>query len=879
MILPYVCAVFLAAQQPAPKPAPKQPKPTATAPGDVLLKRLAKMPSFDHALAVVREGGTEAIRRGLGQRHTQRLLAWALTRHAVPAVRETLESLVASPDQVTGYYAAFALGAIGDARSVPVLASQLAEKPGDYWELVQRTKKGPRPIFRVKRRGGRKTFFAEPHHRNLRVAYAAVEALGHIGGAEAEKGLIRALASEQYLVRYGAVRGLGLIGESARPHLERVARADDRLVVREAARRALQDIERRGTPKSEPQAQARGPDARGATGGLPASVHGQVPTSRREPRHPAPAATQPRSGLRLAGRTAGGGAGRYMTPGPRDCAWGSDGLCDRLKRVPAIAFIKTRHRSDATFGFRDSYFFPKTPWFASGENIYTLTPPKPDGTLRNLTNLKKGAVQGLEVSPDGKRLLFAMRRNIETDGFHIFEMNVDGTGLRQITDGPCNDVDPAYLPDGSVVFSSDRDGTHEFYHQERVRTLCVVNADGSNLRQLTFNPNQDHEPLALRDGRIMYGSYRFYGQDGSGGVYPGSGGGIARIETHTRSVLPDGTGDRHLYGARRGSFYVPLRAMPDGDGFQAPQLTRNRDHLGVSVSHYRQMPDGRLICTTPAGLTLVDLAAHPHDCELPIFPEVVNLAGGEEVYIHNHDDLNPIGRYTTPYPIDNRTILVAHAPFYSRVPNAYGLYLFDLESRTQTLVYDDPAFAEVDVVPLVASGSAPSARGSVTARETVPPSIAETDANGETGEIFVQSVFNTDLKFDREAIRYLQVTTAEQLGAIMNANGGFRSRIIGIVPIESDGSVRVEVPADTPLHFSLLDIDENTLVHETAFMTVAPGEVRSCIGCHEPEGVAPPGSMSTAEALRHEPYRAHLQRNDLIYMGRPQHSYSVLIRR
>ena len=53
---------------------------------------------------------------------------------------------------------------------------------------------------------------------------------------------------------------------------------------------------------------------------------------------------------------------------------------DRLKNVPAIAFIKTPHRSDANFGFRDSYFFPKTPWFASGENVYSLTPPRPDGS-------------------------------------------------------------------------------------------------------------------------------------------------------------------------------------------------------------------------------------------------------------------------------------------------------------------------------------------------------------------------------------------------------------------------------------------------------------------------------------------------------------------
>ncbi|MFV1964555.1 MAG: hypothetical protein ACC628_03970 [Pirellulaceae bacterium] len=104
-------------------------------------------------------------------------------------------------------------------------------------------------------------------------------------------------------------------------------------------------------------------------------------------------------------------------------------------------------------------------------------------------------------------------------------------------------------------------------------------------------------------------------------------------------------------------------------------------------------------------------------------------------------------------------------------------------------------------------------------------------------------------------------------------------RLIGTVPIEADGSVWIEVPANTPLHFELLDLNERPLVHETAFNNVAPGEVLSCVGCHEPKATTPPQTAAAPTALKHPPHRALPQRNDLIYMGQPERSYSVMYRK
>ncbi|MBI4602510.1 MAG: PD40 domain-containing protein [Planctomycetes bacterium] len=492
--------------------------------------------------------------------------------------------------------------------------------------------------------------------------------------------------------------------------------------------------------------------------------------------------------------------------------------------------------------------------------------------MRSLTRLPEGgAVQGPEVSPDGKRILVGLRPRAG-EPFHVCEVVVESGEVRQLTSGAANDVDPCYLPDGRIAFSSDRDGTLEYYHQERTRALYVARADGSEPRQVTFNPNQDYEPLPLRDGSLLYSSYRFYGQDGSGGVFSEGPGSIARIETQLRAVLPSGFHDRHVYGAGRGGFYVPVRALPDGDQFQAPSLLHGHDHLGVSVSQARELDDGRLVCIAPAGLTVVDPRLDPRDCEVPVFPEVVNLAGGEEVYIHDHDDMNPVGRTTSPRPVGGSLVLVSHAPWHRLGGAAYGIYLLDLETGARTLVYDDPALSDVDPVPIVP-------------RPQDPPRLLPRGAEGEredravgTGTIAILSVFDSDLAFDRSRVRYLQVLASEQIGTSMNANGGFRTRVLATVPVAADGSVLVEVPADTPIHFNLLDAEEGVVVHETEFLYVRPGERRACAGCHEPRGRAPRAGRALPAALARPPYRALPTRGDLIYMGQPGRSYSVIHR-
>lgn len=766
-----------------------------------------KDPAQALALARAGSGAVPLLVQGLERKdRVAALCAWALAQQPHSGTSPALRARLLQTDQIAGYYSARALGWLPSPENVTALAALLPEEINGFWELSSGGAGRLRDAWDSN--GERYREAAPTNMANLRVAYAAVESLGQIGGPESARALLRALTNDQYLIRYGAARGLGRMRhQDAAEKLARLAGTDPVLLVRQAAKQALAVLR-------DEQLAARQDILKTSSLWTPSS---SPPGAR--PEFPA-----------------------------------------------AIAFIKTKNRSEATLGFRDSYFFPKTPRYSSGENLYTLTPPRPDGTLKNLTLLANGEVQGPEVSFDGTRILFAMRRDRNRDGFHIFEIRTDGTGLRQLTDGNCNDVDPCYLPDGRIVFCSDRCGWQEYYHQERSRVLYLMNADGSGVQQITFNPNQDYEPFVLADGRISYSSYRFYAQDGSEGPLRGDWMGLARIETVLRTCNPDGSADQLFYGAMRGSFYVPMRPLPFGDQFAG--WHKRGYHVGVSVSQQKEMPDGKIICTTPAGLTLVDPALTPLDCELPLYPEVVNLAGGEEVYIHNYDDMNPVGRYTTPYPAGAGWAWVSHAPWHDLRVNGYGLYRMNLATRELELIYDDPQMSDVDPVPL-APLPLPLVRST-----TLKPTAAGTPAS--TGRIICNSVFNTDLPFDKSAVRTVRVLEGVQMGQSIAANAAFRTRLLGTVPIHADGSFSIEVPADVPLRFELLDEDGRMLVHETEFNSVRPGETKGCVGCHENRREASPNFRPLA--LDHPPAQTLRQNGDLIYMGQKLRPYNRVYR-
>jgi hypothetical protein len=322
--------------------------------------------------------------------------------------------------------------------------------------------------------------------------------------------------------------------------------------------------------------------------------------------------------------------------------------------LPGIVFVSDeifgpRHEAKelprpATSHWREGYLYHRattqhplertTTPTRPGRNLYTLVPAASQGVLTRITHLTEGEVFDPEPSYDGRRILFSMRRDGE-DWYNLYEIGADGTGLVQLTDGPFNDVSGVYLPDGRIVFVSDRAGYLEEYHEERTETLWVINGDGSGVEQLTFNPGTVFDPTVLADGRILFSMWDTFLLN----VPPAD-----KHETYLMTIRPDGTEEGHFFGAGEHRFF-----------------SRER-HSGVALTQAGQMPDGTILLLSELGPSILDPSRGRHaiDALWPIFPCATTVQlGGATHRVH----LSPIGSRTTPYPLpDGRFLFAATLP-------------------------------------------------------------------------------------------------------------------------------------------------------------------------------------------------------------------------
>jgi len=156
------------------------------------------------------------------------------------------------------------------------------------------------------------------------------------------------------------------------------------------------------------------------------------------------------------------------------------------------------------------------------------------GMVTRLLEDPRGAVRDPQVSYDGAKILFSYRPG-GTDYFHLYEINANGSGLRQLTDGPFDDIEPIYLPDGDIIFGSTRAKRWVPCWYTQVATLHRCDRDGRNIRMLSSNIEQDNTPWVLPDGRIMYTRWEYVDR--------------SREDFHHLWVMnPDGTAQMTFYG-------------------------------------------------------------------------------------------------------------------------------------------------------------------------------------------------------------------------------------------------------------------------------------------------------------------------------------------
>jgi len=145
--------------------------------------------------------------------------------------------------------------------------------------------------------------------------------------------------------------------------------------------------------------------------------------------------------------------------------------------------------------------------------IAVLSPVRPDGKLSTLFQPEKGAFVGdVDLHFSAAKMLFSMPK--PNGRWQIYEMDVDGRGLQQVSaDDPADvdNYDACYLPDGRIIFCSTRcfHGVPCVGGSDKVANLFIMDADGSYVRQLTFDQDHDWCPTVMNDGRVLYSRWEY----------------------------------------------------------------------------------------------------------------------------------------------------------------------------------------------------------------------------------------------------------------------------------------------------------------------------------------------------------------------------------
>ncbi|MBI3159395.1 MAG: hypothetical protein HYZ26_07340 [Chloroflexi bacterium] len=458
----------------------------------------------------------------------------------------------------------------------------------------------------------------------------------------------------------------------------------------------------------------------------------------------------------------------------------------------------------------------------------------PDGTLTNLTRLHNGAARDPEISFDGLRVLFSMKTS-PCAAWQIYEIYVDGSGLRKVShDETHNDLDPAYLPDGTIVFTSDRLRWSDGYENLPSAQLWLMDADGSNPRLLSNNPSGQFNPLPGSDGLIHFTQWDFHDCRTSIGM--------DNCDLDTNKFLlwkiaSDGSREGHpSFGAHLlydfGGGFVQARELPGAPGWFVATLADEFFTWG-SGTLVRFFPDPNL------------------DFDSDYFSPITPL-----VYLDENPD-SP--RYRDPYPTADGRLLAAHADSLtycedecrrSLTPD-FSLVVLDMDGGNQATLLEDSGFwlwQPVEAAPRAAGPLAQGAAlpgfayGLLTSLDVALRGINCDDVtNGDcqlevgAGQAAILRLFiaGRDPNYYDEFPEYADPT----------------DKFLGDVPIAADGSFAVFVPANTPLTWQLLDAQGNLLVQERFYTEVAPGEVRQCNGCHAPHG-EPPGDPASTLAFQ-----------------------------
>jgi hypothetical protein len=475
-----------------------------------------------------------------------------------------------------------------------------------------------------------------------------------------------------------------------------------------------------------------------------------------------------------------------------------------------------------------------------GARLLILTGLSPEGRLTQLMPQPPfhGSFWRPDVSFDGRRVLFCFKPHNEKS-FHLYEINADGSGLRQLTDGIFDDLDPIYLPDERhIMFCTTRAYTY-------VRCMPPTNAfilARLNLPRVVVNsPREDkppergiylvshsnepeYLPSVLSDGRVIYTRWEYTDKP------------LWRAQS-LWTMHADGTQANTFWGNQSvwPDLLTDARSIP---GSRRVMFTGSAHHnrFGGSIG----IVDPALGLNFPHGLTKVtaDVA----------WPEVGN-GPVDPIESPRYHASGGYAAYYSPYPLGERDFLVS-----AHRGGKFVLYLMDTDGNRE-LIYEG-VHNVFHAIPLKARPRPPVIPEGVewpTAQERNHPKpgmiYSGNVYEGAPAGLRGKAKFLRVLSIDPKTATYWHKRPYLSTGPVISGvqSDGVR-RVFGTVRIEDDGSVAFEAPAGKALHFQLLDGEQRALQTMRSFVGLMPGERRGCLGCHELHSRTP-GSYTQTLAL------------------------------
>ena len=383
----------------------------------------------------------------------------------------------------------------------------------------------------------------------------------------------------------------------------------------------------------------------------------------------------------------------------------------------------------------------------------------------------------------------------------------DGSGLRQVTPGDEPDVDnydPCYLPNGDILFASTAFFTAVpcVNGSTRCANLYRMDANGGHIRQLCFDQEHNWCPTVLPNGRILYLRWEY----------------TDTPHSHDRVLFhmnPDGTGQMEYYGSNsywpNSLFYA--RPIPGHPG----------QFAGIVSGHHGVTRMGELV--------LFDIERGRRESQgaiqrIPGYGKGVDWGGSlnqdSPLIADNLVDAS-WPKFLHPYPLSDNYFLVSYKP---TPESLWGIYLVDIFDN-MLLLREEPGYALFEPIPFQ--------------KTPVPPVIPDiVDPDRDDALVYLSDVYMGDGLRDipRGEVKALRLFSYHFLypdmggpQAVVGMEGPWDMRIIlGVVPVEEDGSAYFRVPANTPISVQPLDGEGKALQLMRSWFTGMRGETVSCAG-------------------------------------------------